>query len=330
MRKNLLCIVLVVIILASYSISYAQSTTAPEESGLSFVKITDETKESVAFPAIEQVKHYIRWYGNQGLALSPDGNSIAYITAKQGQRNVVVRATSKTGAIIQRSFRNNVNDVAWSPDGMYLCFAEKSDYSKSLIYMVNAYQGGTLQQISGMNNIDYGPTFSPDGSKIFFSRYDATYGYTIWSYDRQGAFFTNYSVGKQVSCIDDKSYLCVREGSNSLDEIWMVNYENGSETLILSSTDGKSFSTPSLSPDGKWVLCVGTSPIPNDRKGRLQLDLYVVHIDGTGLTQLTFHRANDCSPIWSHDGKSIYFLSNRGTEEENIWNIWKMSFPFAE
>ena len=196
--------------------------------------------------------------------------------------------------------------------------------------MVNAYQGGTLQQISGMNNIDYGPTFSPDGSKIFFSRYDATYGYTIWSYDRQGAFFTNYSVGKQVSCIDDKSYLCVREGSNSLDEIWMVNYENGSETLILSSTDGKSFSTPSLSPDGKWVLCVGTSPIPNDRKGRLQLDLYVVHIDGTGLTQLTFHRANDCSPIWSHDGKSIYFLSNRGTEEENIWNIWKMSFPFAE
>ena len=119
MRKNLLCIVLVVIILASYSISYAQSTTAPEESGLSFVKITDETKESVAFPAIEQVKHYIRWYGNQGLALSPDGNSIAYITAKQGQRNVVVRATSKTGTIVQRSFRNNVNDVAWSPDGKY-------------------------------------------------------------------------------------------------------------------------------------------------------------------------------------------------------------------
>lgn len=329
MRKNLFCIVLVIIILATYSISYAQSTSAPEENGITLVKITDESKEHVTAPEIEQTKNTIKWYGNQQLALSPDGAQIAYITSKQGQRNVFVRSTSKTGAIVQRSFRTNVQDVSWSPDGKNICFAEVNSYN-SLIFMVNAFQGGALQQISGMNNSDYGPTFSPDGKSIFFSRYDARYGYTIWSYNREGSYFTNYSVGKQVCCIDNKSYLCTRQGSNGLDEIWLVNYEIGSETLILSSNDGKSFSTPSLSPDGKWVLCVGTSPIPNDRKNTQQLDLYVVRIDGTGFTQLTFHRAHDCSPIWSPDGKSIYFLSNRGSEKDNIWNIWKMSFNYAE
>jgi len=329
MRRNLFLVVLVVIFFAVNCKSFAQSTSAPEENGLILVKITDESKESVMAPSIVQKRGIIQWYGNQGLALSPDGTHIAYITSKQGQSNVVVRSTSKTGTLVQRSFRSNVQDVAWSPDGKYLCFAEVN-LDHSLIFMVNANQGGTLQQISGMNDSDYGPTFSKDGKYILFNRFDATYGYSIWSYNREGSYFTNYSVGKQVSCIDDKSFLCTREGNNGLDEIWMVNYETGSESIILSSNDGKSFSTPSLSPDGKWILCVGTSPIPNDRKRTQQLDLFVVRVDGTGLTQLTFHRAHDCSPIWSPDGKSIYFLSNRGSEKNNVWNIWKMSFPYAE
>lgn len=58
---------------------------------------------------------------------------------------------------------------------------------------------------------------------------------------------------------------------------------------------------------------------------RQNLDLYVVRTDGTNLTQLTYHPGNYVSPIWSKDGKSIYFISQRGTEK-GTWNIWKMTF----
>ena len=51
----------------------------------------------------------------------------------------------------------------------------------------------------------------------------------------------------------------------------------------------------------------------------------MVRSDGSQMTQLTYHRGHDLSPVWSPDGKSIYFLSQRGTEN-GAYNIWKMNF----
>ena len=51
----------------------------------------------------------------------------------------------------------------------------------------------------------------------------------------------------------------------------------------------------------------------------------MVRTDGSRLTQLTYHEGHDLSPVWAPDGKSIYFLSQRGSEK-GIYNIWKMNF----
>lgn len=53
--------------------------------------------------------------------------------------------------------------------------------------------------------------------------------------------------------------------------------------------------------------------------------IYVVRTDGTQLTQLTYHLGNDLSPAWSPDGKSIYFLSQRGSAKKK-YNVWRMNF----
>ena len=50
-------------------------------------------------------------------------------------------------------------------------------------------------------------------------------------------------------------------------------------------------------------------------------------MDGSEMTQLTYHAADDLSPIWSSDGKYIYFISQRGDAEGNA-NIWRMTFNY--
>ncbi|GGG04283.1 S41 family peptidase [Pontibacter amylolyticus] len=56
---------------------------------------------------------------------------------------------------------------------------------------------------------------------------------------------------------------------------------------------------PAISPDGKTIVFT------------YQGDLYTVPAAGGTATPLTLHEAHDFMPVWSHDGKSIAFASDR-------------------
>ncbi|MHC4695379.1 MAG: TolB family protein [Planctomycetota bacterium] len=68
---------------------------------------------------------------------------------------------------------------------------------------------------------------------------------------------------------------------------------------------------PEISPNGAAVAFAATSP------GQ-EADLYIVGLDGTGLTQLTSDVKNESSPSWSPDGERIAF---QRLDEDN-WNIY--------
>ena len=124
--------------------------------------------------------------------------------------------------------------------------------------------------------------------------------------------------------ISEEEFLCTRMNSDRNYEVWRINFVKGSESLVLSQDD-RSFTTASLSPDGKWIACVCNTPSTDQPGSRENLDIYVVRPDGSRLTQLTYHQGDDCSPVWSPDGQYIYFLSQRGTEKGE-YNIWRMNF----
>jgi Tol biopolymer transport system component len=62
--------------------------------------------------------------------------------------------------------------------------------------------------------------------------------------------------------------------------------------------------TPDFSPDGRRLtFCYG----PVDSSGNGFVEIYVMNVDGTGLTQLTNDGLFDCFPRWSPDGSTIIF-----------------------
>ena len=301
----------------------------PEEGGVNFERITDDA-DCVLYTVNNRTGIFgkkkasgVDWWVNPQIAISPDGQKIAYINLKNGTQNIMVKNAKKGGASVQRTFRTAVEDFSWSPDGTTLCFTEVRNGHHG-IYLVNAEQGSVVKQISGGNDNDYGGVLSRDGNTIFFHRREGFQSYSIWSYDRKTNLFSNYSRGMTPVLIPgkDNEIYCARFTDQKESEIWRINFETGVEEIILSQP-GRSFTTPQLSPDGKRLLVTGTSVSEKDKA--INTDIFVVRTDGTNLTQLTYHPGNDMSAIWSPDGKYIYFLSQRGSANR-IFNVWKMSF----
>jgi len=80
-----------------------------------------------------------------------------------------------------------------------------------------------------------------------------------------------------------------------------------------------------MSPDGGKVAFVSKRDEPNpencENSGDCNWELYVVNIDGTGLTQLTNNQGWDYWPAWSPDGSQIAFWYSDGEQ----WDIIVMN-----
>lgn len=312
------------------------SSYAPEESGLNIMKITDESSNTVLGPSSllslgkgtrfaasktggsKESKYY--WSTARLLSISPDGQELAYVSRMNKLDNIMVRKTNPQGTATQRTNRD-VLDVFWGND-QKLYYSDITDAYHPLISAVGAKQGTLVRQLTS-NNSDTQPVLSSDGKLLFFVRTDNT-GPTVWSLNIETGALTSCALGYNPCVIPGvkDAFICVRNSSNGNSEIWLVNYEKGQETLILSDKN-KGFTNPVVSPNGKWILCQGNSKSNITKKNNL--DIFAIKLDGTSLIQLTYHPAVDACPQWSADGKDIYFLSTRGNDKQ-YFNIWKMKF----
>lgn len=296
--------------------------SVPEEAGTNITRISSDN-DCVVLPMLtRKSKQSISWFSNRVIQITPDGGSVAYIAARNNTTNIFVKDLSKQGSSVQRTNRNAVVDFSYSPDGKIICFSEHrgDDYQ---IFQTDAASGYVCRQISSGSQ-DFTPVFDNKQSQIFFARQEKK-GVSIWSYDVKSHFLSSYTTGMNPCPLkNEQAYLCTRMGPTGKGEIWKINYATSEEECIVSDMN-RGFSSPLVSPDGNWILMVGESIIKAEKFEYHNTDIYVCRIDGTQLTQLTYHAADEFSPVWSKDGKTIYFISQRGSAEA-VANIWKMDF----
>ncbi|HKG23921.1 MAG TPA: hypothetical protein VKC34_18605, partial [Blastocatellia bacterium] len=114
--------------------------------------------------------------------------------------------------------------------------------------------------------------------------------------------------GREIAIAEDRIFDC--EGRNISDSsLSAVNVETGERRLI---TEGDAVQ-PNWSPHGQRIAYWGVH-----RGG--QRDIWTVSADGGEPAPLTNDRAVDWNPVWSRDGKYIYFLSDRGGSM-NLWRV---------
>lgn len=290
-----------------------------EEAGVEFTRITSEN-DFVAMPQVSRYGSKVNWLTNRIIDISIDGNQLAYLSLRNGTTNIFIKDIDKQGSSVQRTTRQAVLDFSYSPDGKFICFSEKSG-KYNQIWQTSATSGYVCRQITS-NNQDYSPVYSNDMKNIFFARQESR-GISVWSYNIANNFLSSYTRGQNPYPMrGENSILCARTNAEGRGEIWMVNYTTGIEECILADPV-RSFSTPQLSPDGKWIVLVGSNVLMNGNMQYANTDIFVCRPDGTSLTQLTYHAADDLSPVWSKSGNFIYFISQRGsaTATANVWRI---------
>jgi D-alanyl-D-alanine carboxypeptidase len=196
-------------------------------------------------------------------AWSPDGRKISFL------RSDDIYVMKADGSRQRNLTRNTAPDVdpAWSPDGRRIAFARKISFVGGVggnfeIFVMNA-DGSGQRRLTREAARDDAPAWSPDGRKITFeSRASSGGGGHSW------AWFV-------VAVVN-------ADGSGQ------PKYLSGGEPL---RDRAPRAARPLWSPDGRMIAYLGW------RHGNY--DVYVMNADGSGLTNVTWSKANESSFAWS-------------------------------
>ena len=202
-----------------------------------------------------------------------------------------------------------------SPDGKWVVYAGEASGNRDIY----------LQSVGGQNAIDLTPdwpgsddqpAFSPDGSHIAFRSDRAGGG--IFVMGRTGEAVRRVTqFGYKPSWSPDGSQLAIvtenvelnPQNSERIGELWVVNVRSG-VTRRIPAGDA---ALPSWSPHGTRIAYL-------HRLGQTAGgQVWTVPVAGGEPAAVTSGKGRNWNPAWSPDGRSLYYVSDRG----GSMNLWR-------
>ena len=202
-----------------------------------------------------------------------------------------------------------------SPDGQSVVYASRVEGTWD-IYLQRMGEANAVNLTPDSTAVDFAPAFSPDGRRIAF--HSSRKGSGIFLIDSDGRNLTKLSDGghnpawspdgREIAFADDRVF--DYEGRNhSHSRLFAVEVESGARRLITTSDAVQ----PAWSPRGHRIAFWGL------RKGG-QRDIWTVAASGGEPIAVTDDESVDWNPVWSPDGRHLYFLSDRGGSM-NLWRV---------
>ena len=257
--------------------------------------------------------------GGSGSGWSPDGSKldVPYGTAdgRTGTATVNADGTGYTPFPIDDPTLNiGCGTGSWSPDGTRLACDtwDDSNPARNGIYTISSADGSGLTRITSnpLGGHDVPQSYSPDGKRIVFTRYDA-------DGNNAGMFVVKINDGQLRQILP--ASVIILEGPEAdwspqgnqiivslhvtpgvFASIWVVHADGtGLHEIHISGLNcGASHTDPNgigchgvrWSPDGKKIIFAVGTPAAG-------FNIYTANADGTGLTQVTFD-SNEDAPAW--------------------------------
>ncbi|MGB2672956.1 MAG: S9 family peptidase [Candidatus Acidiferrum sp.] len=280
--------------------------------------------------------------------ISPDGSRVAYLVADNDTEKeqawkfvthlwVVPTAGPASAARQFTRGEKSVSNLEWSPDGKLLAFtmeAGEEKEAKPQVWFMYA-DGGEPWQVTKHKSGVRGFQFSPDGKTLLLTATaadDEAIGKrtkekddaVVVDHDLKMAQLWTWNImtseEKQLSKGDftvsdarwspDGSHITFtanptpRLDDIALQTVWILDAASGTQRKLMETTDPTH--TARWSPDGKWIAYLSSSGLLIYKE-----NLFVVEAGGGAPKKLSgSFELNAGEPIWSTDGKEIYFSSD--------------------
>jgi eukaryotic-like serine/threonine-protein kinase len=219
-------------------------------------------------------------------ALSPDGKSFAWVSAASGNRDIYVqRVDGRTAINVTSDSPDDDSEPAFSPDGSHIAFRSERDGGGIFI------MGATGESVRRLSDIGHNPSWSPDGRRIAVST-------------------AGVDLRPQVHTVNG--------------QLWIIDAASGAKRLVEHApASGAGSDTdvvqPVWSPHGKRIAFWGVSATSPQR------DIWTIDPDAPQpkqtLVRVTTDAALHWNPLWSPDGRWLYF----GSDADGTLNLWRVA-----
>ncbi|NVO12104.1 MAG: PD40 domain-containing protein [Bacteroidales bacterium] len=277
----------------------------------------------------ETAKRGYDWALRRYVGMDEKTFSNIWINVNKDFYKKVMKDSVDTPAGNRTIFEKNAGEInispSVSPDGRYVAFYSEKDLFSIDLFLANAASGRIIRKLSStvhdneidaLNFIESAGTWSPDSKQFAFVAFSKgknkllivdvfneklvkeflipgvpAFNYPTWSPNGETIVVSGLVEGVN----DLYSYnLKTGEVKNLTNDIWCNVH-------------------PSWSPDGRYIVFSTDQPTEEDKKNNRKVGYYIATYDTqTGLTKVLpfFPRAENLNPMFSSNGKSIYFLSN--------------------
>ena len=234
------------------------------------------------------------WYAS----LASDGLTIAFSSRRAGSFQGYLMDNAGTNVRLLTTDLGDIYAPEISPDGTRMVFVSTVNGHQDIYTM--ALDGSRLMRITDDPAQDIDPTWSPDGRIAFTSNRSGTNEIYVVNADgsnvRQVTRGGDQREGGRTDWSPDGETIAFYAGERGDKNLFTVPAACAEEPQpcgpdrITRLTDGGNNKAPSFSPDGQWITFA--SELDGDN------EIWIMRLDGSGLTQLTFNDYADWQPRW--------------------------------
>jgi TolB protein len=260
-------------------------------------QVTDVSGRDSAYPVWSPDGSMIAFDSNRDDPNPGDDTEINDVFTMQPDGGGLIRLTDGVGLS---------SDPAYSPDGSLIAFAsDRGRYpAKQGIYVMNAADGSQVRRVTSLPpaaSVDYAPRFSPDGTRLVFTREvdDASGDGALYVVKLDGSGLRKITPGDVFPGDADWSpdgteiVFEANDPQTPFGGVWIVGSDGSGLRGVTEPTSG-GFADPVWSPDGSLIL-VSHGDDPDD----VHEGLATMRPDGTELQYIGDGRGAEHQADWS-------------------------------